>query len=113
MLVGAAQRLSSFTRQTAQSGCPHMSAGAAWKRHCRSSTRLQSPESLRVAAENTILTLRSLLEEIVFHDFDRSCIRCRDQAHWPIGTNHQAVRPKTLEATSRKGTICSASQCRQ
>ena len=48
------------------------------------------------------MTLRSFLEEIVFHDVDCSGVRSREQADWPIGANHQTIRSERFEGDIEK-----------
>ena len=67
--------------------------------------RFLTPQLIKspgVAAENPILTLRVFLDEIAFHNVNRSRVRCRNEAHRPVGTNHQPIRSERFEGDIEK-----------
>ena len=65
-------------------------------------TRWQAPKSLCVTAKHTLLALWPFLEEVVLHDADGFCIRCRHQAYGPVGAHHQPIRSEGFEGYIEK-----------
>ena len=65
---------------------------------CKSTfRRFQLIEFRRVAAEDSVLDVRREILNVVFDDLEHLLITGGEQAHRPIGAEHQALRAKRTE----------------
>jgi hypothetical protein len=76
------------------SGSPPISSGILKERFSVAPVSLNPPSVAKTFARcRQVRHLEILVgpKDVTLHDFDRLRVRCRHQAHWPVGTNHKPV----------------------
>src|SRR5262245_50435868 len=64
-----------------------------WWRECG----VEIPEALRVAAQDGVAFVSRELRNELDDNRHRCLVAGCERAHWPVGPNHQPIRPEALE----------------